>query len=152
MASCCDSGWCELMIRCHTQVVLKSQILAGGRGLGKFTSGLQGGVHMVTVDKAPALAKQMLGSVLVTKQTGPAGKPVNTLYVAQKMKLVSFSFSLFRTFPASELAYAYAGSTIDGLSTVFQSFCPALTEWTSDLVWLHWCVLQQKDTNCHNNH
>ncbi|MEW5300014.1 MAG: hypothetical protein WDW36_002978 [Sanguina aurantia] len=70
------------------EVVLKSQILAGGRGLGKFTSGLQGGVHMVTVAQAPVLAEQMLGSVLVTKQTGPAGKPVNTLYVAQKMKLV----------------------------------------------------------------
>lgn len=29
----------------------------------------------------------MLGQTLVTKQTGPAGKPVNTLYVARKMKL-----------------------------------------------------------------
>jgi succinyl-CoA synthetase beta subunit len=28
------------------QVVLKSQIYAGGRGLGKFTNGLQGGVHI----------------------------------------------------------------------------------------------------------
>ena len=25
--------------------------------------------------------------ILVTKQTGPAGKPVNTLYIANKMKL-----------------------------------------------------------------
>ena len=69
------------------QVVLKSQILAGGRGLGKFTSGLQGGVHICTVPKAVDLAKQMLGGTLVTKQTGPAGKPVNTLYVARKMKV-----------------------------------------------------------------
>lgn len=29
----------------------------------------------------------MLGQTLVTKQTGPSGKPVNTLYVARKMKL-----------------------------------------------------------------
>jgi succinyl-CoA synthetase beta subunit len=29
----------------------------------------------------------MLGGTLVTKQTGPAGKPVNTLYVARKMAL-----------------------------------------------------------------
>ena len=28
------------------QVVVKSQILAGGRGLGKFTNGFQGGVHV----------------------------------------------------------------------------------------------------------
>jgi succinyl-CoA synthetase beta subunit len=69
------------------QVVLKSQILAGGRGLGKFTSGLQGGVHICSAAKAVELAKQMLGGTLVTKQTGPAGKPVNTLYVAKKMQL-----------------------------------------------------------------
>lgn len=69
------------------EVVLKSQILAGGRGLGKFTSGLQGGVHICTAARAQELAKQMLGGTLVTKQTGPAGKPVNTLYVARKMKL-----------------------------------------------------------------
>lgn len=37
--------------------------------------------------QALELAKQMLGQTLVTKQTGPAGKPVNTLYIAQKMKL-----------------------------------------------------------------
>ena len=29
------------------EVVLKSQVLAGGRGLGTFTSGLKGGVHIV---------------------------------------------------------------------------------------------------------
>lgn len=69
-------------------MVLKSQILAGGRGLGTFKSGLKGGVHMTNVEKATELAKQMLGGTLVTKQTGPAGKPVNTLYVAKKMKLV----------------------------------------------------------------
>lgn len=69
------------------QVVIKSQILAGGRGLGKFTNGLQGGVHIAKADKALELAKKMLGGTLVTKQTGPAGKPVNVLYVAKKMKL-----------------------------------------------------------------
>ena len=31
---------------------MKSQILAGGRGLGKFTNGFQGGVHIVHKDKA----------------------------------------------------------------------------------------------------
>ncbi len=47
------------------QVVVKSQILAGGRGLGKFKSGLQGGVHICSVDEAPKLAEQMLGQVLI---------------------------------------------------------------------------------------
>ncbi|GAX77697.1 hypothetical protein CEUSTIGMA_g5140.t1 [Chlamydomonas eustigma] len=69
------------------EIVLKSQILAGGRGLGHFTSGLKGGVHITSAENASVLAKQMLGQTLVTKQTGPAGKPVNTLYVAKKMKL-----------------------------------------------------------------
>lgn len=69
------------------EVVLKSQILAGGRGLGTFTNGLKGGVHITTAANAATLAKKMLGATLVTKQTGPAGKPVNTLYVAKKMKL-----------------------------------------------------------------
>lgn len=69
------------------EVVLKSQILAGGRGLGRFTSGLQGGVHICTAERAKELAAQMLGGTLVTKQTGAAGKPVNTLYVARKMQL-----------------------------------------------------------------
>ena len=30
------------------EFVLKAQILAGGRGKGKFSSGLQGGVHLTT--------------------------------------------------------------------------------------------------------
>jgi succinyl-CoA synthetase beta subunit len=53
--------------------VLKSQIYAGGRGLGTFKNGLQGGVHICSVNKAIELAKQMLNQTLVTKQTGPAG-------------------------------------------------------------------------------
>ena len=69
--------------------MLKSQILAGGRGLGKFKNGLQGGVHITTVDKVEELGKQMLNETLVTKQTGPAGKPVNTLYLAAKMQLTN---------------------------------------------------------------
>jgi hypothetical protein len=71
----------------NKQVVVKAQVLAGGRGLGKFTNGLAGGVHIVPAADAPALAARMLGGTLVTKQTGPAGKPVNTLLVARKMDL-----------------------------------------------------------------
>ena len=66
--------------------VVKSQIHAGGRGKGKFvgdTSG-KGGVRVV---KTPAdvaeAAKAMLGNVLVTHQTGPAGKEVKRVYIEQ---------------------------------------------------------------------
>jgi succinyl-CoA synthetase beta subunit len=55
------------------QVVLKSQILAGGRGLGTFKSGLKGGVHVCKTSEIKGLAEKMLGQILVTKQTGEAG-------------------------------------------------------------------------------
>merc|ERR1719253_1564427 len=70
------------------QVVIKSQILAGGRGLGKFTGGLQGGVHIIDSPRVEEYASQMLGGTLVTKQSGAAGKPVNTVLLAKKMNLV----------------------------------------------------------------
>jgi len=71
------------------QVVIKSQILAGGRGLGKFTSGLQGGVHVINTSEVADYASKMLGQTLVTKQSGPAGKPVNEVLIAKKMDLVN---------------------------------------------------------------
>jgi len=81
------SSVCSQLLASFSQVVLKSQILAGGRGLGTFKNGLKGGVHMVKVEDVAGLAEQMLGQVLVTKQTGEQGKPVNALYVAKKMQL-----------------------------------------------------------------
>jgi len=71
------------------EIVIKSQILAGGRGLGKFTNGLQGGVHVIKTSEVEEYASQMLGGTLVTKQSGPGGKPVNTLLMAKKMNLVN---------------------------------------------------------------
>lgn len=38
------------------QLVVKSQILACGRGLGKSTSGLQGPVHIVKAEQAKEIA------------------------------------------------------------------------------------------------
>src|SRR5262245_19438118 len=56
----------------HQLAVVKSQIHAGGRGKGTFKSGFQGGVKLAkSVDDVVGLAKNMLGQVLVTKQTGP---------------------------------------------------------------------------------
>mmetsp|Transcript_19307 Transcript_19307/g.25007 ORF Transcript_19307/g.25007 Transcript_19307/m.25007 type:complete len:433 (+) Transcript_19307:129-1427(+) len=49
--------------------VIKAQVLSGGRGLGTFKNGFQGGVHMVTKpEQARDYAKSMLGQELVTKQ------------------------------------------------------------------------------------
>ncbi|RYE11065.1 MAG: ADP-forming succinate--CoA ligase subunit beta [Hyphomicrobiales bacterium] len=65
--------------------VVKSQIHAGGRGKGKFKelgADAKGGVRLAkTADEVAANAKEMLGNTLVTKQTGPAGKQVNRLYI-----------------------------------------------------------------------
>lgn len=62
-------------------IVVKAQIHAGGRGKGTFKDGFQGGVHVVSsAEDAKAKAEAMLGNVLVTKQTGEAGKEVSTIY------------------------------------------------------------------------
>ncbi len=64
-------------------VVVKSQIHSGGRGKGTFKSGYKGGVKVVkTTDEVFDAAKNMLGNVLVTKQTGAEGKLVSKLLVA----------------------------------------------------------------------
>ena len=74
----------------HSKVVVKSQIHAGGRGKGTFKDGFQGGVHLCdSVEDAVAKAEAMLGNVLVTKQTGPEGKQVNTILIASAEKIVS---------------------------------------------------------------
>jgi len=77
------------------EVVIKAQILAGGRGLGTFKSGLQGGVHIIKTSEVAEYAEKMLGGTLVTKQSGPEGKPVNTILLAKKMALArEFYFAI----------------------------------------------------------
>jgi succinyl-CoA synthetase beta subunit len=61
--------------------MVKSQIHAGGRGKGSFTNGFKGGVKFCkTKADALAMAGNMLGQTLVTAQTGPAGRKVQTIY------------------------------------------------------------------------
>jgi succinyl-CoA synthetase beta subunit len=65
--------------------VVKSQIHAGGRGKGKFkelAEDAKGGVRVsFSAEEALANVREMFGRTLVTKQTGPAGKQVNRLYI-----------------------------------------------------------------------
>jgi len=57
--------------------VVKAQIHAGGRGKG-------GGVKLAkSVEEAGKIASQILGMQLITPQTGPAGKKVNKVLIAQ---------------------------------------------------------------------
>jgi succinyl-CoA synthetase beta subunit len=61
--------------------MVKSQIHAGGRGKGTFTDGFKGGVKFCkTKAEAREVAARMLGNTLVTLQTGPAGRKVQTVY------------------------------------------------------------------------
>jgi succinyl-CoA synthetase beta subunit len=69
--------------------MVKSQIHAGGRGKGTFTDGFKGGVKFCkTKADAKEIAGKMLGNTLVTLQTGPAGRKVQTIYftVASEIK------------------------------------------------------------------
>jgi succinyl-CoA synthetase beta subunit len=78
------------------KLVIKAQVLAGGRGKGKFDSGFQGGVHMVnryaetrpdtillnappSPEQAQEYASKMIGSHLITKQTGAGGRICNAV-------------------------------------------------------------------------
>ncbi|HEX9701355.1 MAG TPA: ADP-forming succinate--CoA ligase subunit beta [Rhodospirillales bacterium] len=66
--------------------VVKSQIHAGGRGAGRFKDnpGGKGGVRVVkSAEEVRNNAKEMLGHVLVTKQTGPNGKEVKRVYIEE---------------------------------------------------------------------
>lgn len=70
------------------EIVLKAQILAGGRGKGVFNSGLKGGVHLTKDPKVVGqLAKQMIGYNLATKQTPKEGVKVNKVMVAEALDI-----------------------------------------------------------------
>lgn len=75
-----------------SQIVVKSQIHAGGRGKGtvyhkhnRNEVAVQGGVKFFgdNFEKAKDYAGKVLGNTLVTHQTGPEGKEVQTLFIAE---------------------------------------------------------------------
>ncbi len=64
--------------------VVKAQIHAGGRGKGKIVGTEQRGVAVgKNADEVKTIAQNILGGTLVTIQTGPAGKVVNKVLIAQ---------------------------------------------------------------------
>ncbi|CAN4101263.1 unnamed protein product [Withania somnifera] len=105
------------------EVVVKSQVLAGGRGLGTFKNGFKGGVHIVKADQAEEISSKMLGQVLVTKQTGAQGKVVSKVYLCEKMSLVNemyFSIILDRaTAGPLIIACRKGGTSIEDLAEKF---------------------------------
>ncbi|MBU3666027.1 MAG: ADP-forming succinate--CoA ligase subunit beta [Chthoniobacterales bacterium] len=69
-------------------IVVKAQIHAGGRGKGTFTNGFKGGVQLCkTAGQARDIASKMIGQTLVTHQTGPEGRVVNQVLVAESVEI-----------------------------------------------------------------
>ncbi|KAK8134025.1 hypothetical protein PG984_006037 [Apiospora sp. TS-2023a] len=69
----------------NDDMVIKAQVLAGGRGKGTFDNGLKGGVRVIySPTEAKMFADQMIGHKLVTKQTGAAGRLCNSVYVCER--------------------------------------------------------------------
>eukprot|EP00033_Pygsuia_biforma_P000318 GCRY01000388.1.p1 GENE.GCRY01000388.1~~GCRY01000388.1.p1 ORF type:complete len:455 (+),score=96.17 GCRY01000388.1:96-1367(+) len=71
-----------------SELVLKAQVHAGGRGKGTFDNGFKGGVQFPkTPEEAGEMAKQMLGFNLKTHQTPPEGVLVRKLTIAQGLDI-----------------------------------------------------------------
>ena len=66
-------------------MVIKAQVLAGGRGKGSFDNGLKGGVRVIySPTEAKMFAEQMIGHKLMTKQTGAKGRLCNAVYICER--------------------------------------------------------------------
>eukprot|EP00249_Psilotum_nudum_P036690 c8401_g1_i1 orf=228-1544(+) len=104
----------------NEQLVVKSQILAGGRGLGTFKNGFKGGVHIVKAEEVETVAEKMLGQILVTKQTGPEGKPVSQVYICEKLSMANemyFAIALDRASAGPVIiACSKGGTSIEDLA------------------------------------
>jgi succinyl-CoA synthetase beta subunit len=88
--------------------VVKAQIHAGGRGRA-------GGVKVVkSVDDVRREAARLLGSVLVTHQTGPHGKQVNRIYV-EEGSLIDREFYLSALVDRETARVAFVVSTEGGM-------------------------------------
>jgi succinyl-CoA synthetase beta subunit len=65
--------------------VIKAMVLAGGRGLGHFDNGFQGGVHLCNKKgDLENFAGKMLGANLITKQTTAEGLPCSKVMVVER--------------------------------------------------------------------
>jgi succinyl-CoA synthetase beta subunit len=95
-----DGALNKLQERGINQFSIKSQIHAGGRGKGKLFNPenrnelvLEGGVKFTTsIEKAREYSQKILGNLLVTNQTGPEGKVVKTIFIAEGL---DFSTELY---------------------------------------------------------
>jgi len=68
-----------------SDLVVKAQVLAGGRGKGHFKGGAAGGVRLVySPQEVEDAAGGMIGDYLITKQTGEDGRICNSVMVTER--------------------------------------------------------------------
>jgi len=66
-------------------LVIKAQVLAGGRGKGRFANYPKGGVQLLfSAEEIEEAAKGMIGDFLITKQTGKEGRICNSVLVTER--------------------------------------------------------------------
>jgi len=69
-------------------LVIKAQVLTGGRGKGHFKNGLKGGVKQAfTPEECEQISSKMIGDFLITKQTGAAGRICNSVMITERKYL-----------------------------------------------------------------
>merc|ERR1712158_108288 len=68
-----------------SDLVIKAQVLAGGRGKGHFAKYPKGGVQLLyNADEIEEAAKGMIGDYLITKQTTAEGRICNSVMVTER--------------------------------------------------------------------
>lgn len=87
--------------RIIVQLVVKSQILAGGRGLGTFKSGLKGGVHIVKTDQVEDIAGNALSLCYFSTSKFPYSRFMSMSFYKRclsihKYYIIQFEFRDFR--------------------------------------------------------
>uniref|UniRef100_UPI0010A01ACD succinate--CoA ligase [ADP-forming] subunit beta, mitochondrial-like n=1 Tax=Podarcis muralis TaxID=64176 RepID=UPI0010A01ACD len=71
-----------------TDLVVKAQVLTGGREKGTFEGGLKGGVRIVySPEEAREIASLMIGKKIFTKQTGEEGRICNQVLICERRYL-----------------------------------------------------------------
>ncbi|CXI51082.1 ATP-specific succinyl-CoA synthetase beta subunit, putative [Plasmodium berghei] len=103
-------------------LVIKAQILSGGRGLGYFKENkFEGGVHICRNSmEIKDVASKMLNNTLVTKQTGPDGKKCNTVFICERFYIRKERYVAFLLDRNSDsiclLGSSVGGSSIEDIS------------------------------------
>uniref|UniRef100_A0A8V0XM00 Succinate-CoA ligase ADP-forming beta subunit n=1 Tax=Gallus gallus TaxID=9031 RepID=A0A8V0XM00_CHICK len=103
-------------------LVVKAQVLAGGRGKGTFEGGLKGGVKIVfSPEEAKDISSKMIGKKLFTKQTGEKGRICNQVFICERRyprREYYFAITMERSFQGPVLiGSSQGGVNIEDVAT-----------------------------------